>query len=315
MLEMILDSLRVITIPTTTNFRGINHREIALFKGEQGWAEFSPFLEYDDQECVPWLECAIEAATMPTPTLHRSTIAMNGTIPAINDRKKIEEFVALYPGVKTFKIKIGDNLSEDVARIAWVRSLNRKTAIRVDVNGNWSVEEALRNLYAIYEEVGALEYVEQPCRTVDELRELKNKIRIPLKIAGDEVLRKAKDPFSVSLEGAVDYLMLKVQPLGGIRRAMELAKHHNLPVIVSSALESAVGISYGLKLAAALPTLDFACGLATASLLSNNVGDLPVIDGSIEVADVEPQLDGLDVAPERFEWWKNRIMRTAELIK
>ena len=315
MLEMILHSLRVITIPTTTNFRGINHREIALFKGEQGWAEFSPFLEYDDQECVPWLECAIEAATVPTPTLHRSTIAMNGTIPAINDRKKIEEFVALYPGVKTFKIKIGDNLSEDVARIAWVRSLNRKTAIRVDVNGNWSVEEALRNLYAIYEEVGALEYVEQPCRTVDELRELKNKIRIPLKIAGDEVLRKAKDPFSVNLEGAVDYLMLKVQPLGGIRRAMELAKHHKLPVIVSSALESAVGISYGLKLAAALPTLDFACGLATASLLSNNVGDLPVIDGSIEVADVEPQLDGLDVAPERFEWWKNRIMRTAELIK
>ena len=315
MLEMILHSLRVITIPTTTNFRGINHREIALFKGEQGWAEFSPFLEYDDQECVPWLECAIEAATMPTPTLHRSRIAMNGTIPAINDRKKIEEFVALYPGVKTFKIKIGDNLSEDVARIAWVRSLNRKTAIRVDVNGNWSVEEALRNLYAIYEEVGALEYVEQPCRTVDELRELKNKIRIPLKIAGDEVLRKAKDPFSVNLEGAVDYLMLKVQPLGGIRRAMELAKHHKLPVIVSSALESAVGISYGLKLAAALPTLDFACGLATASLLSNNVGDLPVIDGSIEVADVEPQLDGLDVAPERFEWWKNRIMRTAELIK
>ena len=314
MLEMILDSLRVITIPTTTNFRGINHREIALFKGEQGWAEFSPFLEYDDQECVPWLECAIEAATMPTPTLHRSRIAMNGTIPAINDRKKIEEFVALYPGVKTFKIKIGDNLSEDVARIAWVRSLNRKTAIRVDVNGNWSVEEALRNLYAIYEEVGALEYVEQPCRTVDELRELKNKIRIPLKIAGDEVLRKATDPFSVNIEGAVDYLMLKVQPLGGIRRAMELAKHHKLPVIVSSALESAVGISYGLKLAAALPTLDFACGLATASLLSNNVGDLPVIDGSIEVADVEPQLDGLEVAPERFEWWKNRIMRVGKLL-
>jgi O-succinylbenzoate synthase len=312
---MILDSLRVITIPTTTNFRGINHREIALFKGEQGWAEFSPFLEYDDQECVPWLVCAIEAATVPTPTLHRITIPMNGTIPAINNRKKIEEFVALYPGVKTFKIKIGDNLSEDVARIAWVRSLNRKAAIRVDVNGNWSVEEALRNLYAIYEEVGALEYVEQPCRTVDELRELKNKIRIPLKIAGDEVLRKTKDPFSVNLEGAVDYLMLKVQPLGGIRQAMELAEHHNLPVIVSSALESAVGISYGLKLAAALPTLNFACGLATASLLSNNVGDLPVIDGSIEVADVEPQLDGLDVAPERFEWWKNRIMRTVELIK
>jgi O-succinylbenzoate synthase len=304
-----------VSLPTKTNFRGINHREVALFKGPQGWAEFSPFLEYDDQECAAWLGCAIEAATIATPALQRTSIAVNGTIPAINDRKRIEEIVASYPGVKTFKIKVGDNLQEDVARVAWVRSLNRKAAIRIDVNGSWSVDEAQRNLYAMYEEVGAFEYVEQPCATVEELRELKSKIRIPLFIAGDEVLRKAKNPFSVDLSGAIDFLMLKVQPLGGITRAIKLAEHHKLPVVVSSALESAVGISYGLKLAATLPTLNFACGLATASLLDSNVGNLPIVDGHIQIAQFEPNFDGLEVAPDRFEWWKNRIMRTAELLK
>ena len=313
--KQLLDTLRVVSLPTKTNFRGINHREVALFKGPQGWAEFSPFLEYDDQECAAWLGCAIEAATIATPALQRTSIAVNGTIPAINDRKRIEEIVASYPGVKTFKIKVGDNLQEDVARVAWVRSLNRKAAIRIDVNGSWSVDEAQRNLYAMYEEVGAFEYVEQPCATVEELRELKSKIRIPLFIAGDEVLRKAKDPFSVDLSGAIDFLMLKVQPLGGITRAIKLAEHHKLPVVVSSALESAVGISYGLKLAATLPTLNFACGLATASLLDSNVGKLPIVDGHIQIAQFEPNFDGLEVAPERFEWWKNRIMRTAELLK
>ena len=167
----------------------------------------------------------------------------------------------------------------------------------------------------MYEEVGAFEYVEQPCNTVEELRELKSKIRIPLYIAGDEVLRKAKDPFDVNLDGAVDYLMLKVQPLGGINRAMKLAEHHKIPVVVSSALESAVGILYGLKLAAILPTLDFACGLATASLLKSNVGNLPIVDGNIQITEFEPNFEGLDVSPERFDWWKNRIMRTAELLK
>ena len=315
MLDELIDSLRVITLPTKTNFRGIDHREVALFKGRQGWAEFSPFLEYDDQESAAWLRCAIEAATIAAPAIKRSSIAVNGTIPEINDKKRIEEIVALYPGVKTFKIKVGDNLSEDVARIAAVKSLHPQAAIRIDVNGTWSVDDALRNLYAMYEEVGAFEYVEQPCNTVEELRELKSKIRIPLYIAGDEVLRKAKDPFDVNLDGAVDYLILKVQPLGGINRAMKLAEHHKIPVVVSSALESAVGISYGLKLAAILPTLDFACGLATASLLKSNVGNLPIVDGNIQITEFEPNFEGLDVSPERFDWWKNRVMRTAELFK
>lgn len=313
--QQLLDTLRVIALPTKTNFRGINVREVALFKGPYGWGEFSPFLEYDDVESSHWLASAIEAATQPRPKLFRSSIAVNGTIPATNDQKVVNELVASYPGVKTYKVKVGDNLSEDIVRLARIRSLGRKVNIRIDVNGLWSVEQALTNLHAFYENVGPFEYVEQPCATLDELRELKSKIRIPLKITVDEVIRKSPDPFALDLQGAADIVMLKVQPLGGIKRARAIAEHHKLPVVVSSALDSAVGINYGLTLAASFQDLNFDCGLATGSLLAKDVAHLPIVDGMMQISEFEPQLDGLDVAPDRFEWWKNRIMRTAELLK
>ena len=313
--QQLLDTLRVIALPMKTKFRGITVREVALIKGPHGWGEFSPFLEYDDAESAPWLASAIEAATTPKPKLYRTSVAINGTIPALNDKKKIEELVNSFPGVETFKVKVGQNLSEDVARLAMIRVLRPKAKLRVDVNGLWSVEDALRNLYTYYENIGPLEYVEQPCATLEELRELKSKIKIPVKIVGDEVLRKAADPFAIDLTGAIDYLMLKVQPLGGIKRAHALAKHHNLPVVVSSALESAVGINYGLTLAASFETMNFNCGLGTGSLLAADVAHLPIVDGKIEITEFEPQLAGLDVASDRFEWWKNRIMRTAELLQ
>jgi len=313
--QQLLDTLRVIALPTKTNFRGINVREVALFKGEFGWAEFSPFLEYDDAEASHWLASAIEAATTPRPQLFRTSVAINGTIPATNDKKVVEDLVASYPGVKTYKVKVGDNLSEDIVRLARIRSLGRKVNIRIDVNGLWSVEQALTNLYAFYENVGPFEYVEQPCATLEELRELKNKIRIPLKVAVDEVIRKSPDPFALDLQGAADIVMLKVQPLGGIKRAHAIAEHHKLPIVVSSALESAVGIKYGLELAASFNEMNFDCGLGTGSLLAKDVAQLPIVDGKLEISNFEPQLDGLDVAPDRFEWWKNRIMRTAELLK
>ena len=312
--QSLLESMRVIALPTTTNFRGINLREVALFKGEYGWGEFSPFLEYGYAESAPWLACAIEAATKPAPKLYRTSVRVNGTIPALNDPAEIERIVNSFPGVQTFKVKVGENLPEDIARLAKVKALRPQAKIRIDVNGNWSVDEAITNLRAIYENIGPLEYVEQPCATVEELRELKEKLKIDVKIAGDEVLRKARDPFAVDLAGAVDLLMLKVQPLGGIARAHKLAEHHKLPVVVSSALESAVGINYGLSLAASLPEMNFDCGLGTGSLLSANIADLPIIDGQIEITDVEPDFAGLEVAPERYEWWKNRVMKTAELL-
>jgi O-succinylbenzoate synthase len=310
----LLESMRVIALPTKTNFRGINVREVALFQGEYGWGEFSPFLEYDYQECAPWLMCAIEAATKPRPQLYRNSVRVNGTIPATNDKSVIKSLVETYQGVKTFKVKVGDNLGEDIVRLAQIRSLGRDIKIRIDVNGLWSVQDALTNLYAFYEEVGPFEYVEQPCATLEELRELKASIHIPLKIAVDEAIRKAKDPFAIDLSGAADLVMLKVQPLGGIARAHQLAEHHKLPVVVSSALESAVGINYGLQLAASFPEMNFDCGLGTGSLLRADVASLPIVNGEIEITEVEPDFNGYEVAPERYEWWKNRVMKTAELL-
>ena len=307
--QKLLETLRVVALPTTTNFRGVNLREIALIQGEYGWGEFSPFLEYDDAESAPWLACAIEAATMPKPQLYRTHVAVNGTIPALNDVKDLERIVDSFPGVNTFKVKVGTDVSEDLHRLDVVRTLRPRAAIRLDVNGLWSIEEAEIFLNSVTN----IEYVEQPCATIEELRELKK--RVDVKIVGDEVLRKAKDPFAIDLTGGVDYLMLKVQPLGGIKRAHELVEHHDLPVVVSSALESAVGINYGLILAASFKEMNFDCGLGTGSLLGQNVAELPIVDGKIEISDVIPNLDGLDVSADRYKWWKNRIMRTAELLK
>jgi O-succinylbenzoate synthase len=314
MLADLLATLRVIALPTRTNFRGVTYREVALMQGPQGWAEFSPFLEYDDKECRPWLASAIEAATVARPARYRDSIAVNGTIPELNDKKEIEDLMRSYQGVKTFKVKVGRNLNEDVIRVARVFSNAPKAAIRVDVNGLWSVDEALTHLYAYYEEIGPLEYVEQPCATVEELRELKSKIKIPLRIAADEVIRKAADPFAVDLTGAADLVMLKVQPLGGIQRSLDVAAHHGLPVVVSSALESAIGIEYGLNLAASISDLTYDCGLATGSLLASDVAAHQIVDGNIALGQISPQLEGLDVAPDRFEWWKNRIMRVGALL-
>jgi o-succinylbenzoate synthase len=307
--QQLLDTLRVIALPMKTSFRGITVREVALFKGEYGWGEFSPFLEYDDAEASHWLASAIEAATTPKPQLFRTSVAVNGTIPALNEVNELQAIVESFPGVMSFKVKVGGNLAEDLARINVVRHLRPAAKIRVDVNGLWTVDQAEEFLSL----VGEVEYVEQPCATLGELRELKK--RSSVKIVGDEILRKANNPFDINLDGVVDYLMLKVQPLGGIKRAHAIAEHHKLPVVVSSALESAVGINYGLMLAASFKEINFDCGLGTGSLLAKDVATLPIVDGKIEITDFEPQLDGLDVAPDRFEWWKNRIMRTAELLK
>jgi O-succinylbenzoate synthase len=307
--QQLLDTLRVIALPMKTKFRGISVREVALIKGEYGWGEFSPFLEYDDAESAPWLASALEAATTPKPKRYRTSVAVNGTIPALNDPVDLKKVVDSFPGVNTFKVKVGTNLAEDLARIDVIRQLQPQAKIRIDVNGLWSVDQAETFLNA----AGEIEYAEQPCATIEELRELKS--RTSVKIVGDEILRKAADPFAIDLTGAIDYLMLKVQPLGGIKRAHALAEHHNLPVVVSSALESAVGINYGLTLAASFEEMNFDCGLGTGSLLAADVAQLPIVDGKIEISEFEPQLDGLEVASDRFEWWKNRIMRTAELFQ
>ena len=316
-LEEALASLRVLALPMRTTFRSLNIRETALFKGEYGWGEFAPFVEYSDQESLPWLESAIEAADKALSPALRESIPINATVPASNDEAEIEQILSWYPGVDTVKIKVGTGIQEDLVRIAVVRKHLPKAKIRIDVNGSWSVKEALLNINAIYEVTGdLLEYVEQPVDSLDELKQLKEGMRVDLKIAGDEVLRKAKDPFAISLDGAIDILMLKVSPLGGIKRAMDLASHHKLPVVISSALESAVGISYGLALAARVPNLDYACGLGTSALFNQDVSDIPIVNGAIKATSYPIDLDRVEryeLKGERLEWWRNRISRVWNL--
>ena len=317
MLEEALASLRVLALPMRTTFRSLDIRETALFKGENGWGEFAPFVEYSDQESLQWLESAIEAADKALSPALRESIPINATVPASNDEAEIEQILSWYPGVDTAKIKVGTGIKEDLARIAAVRKHLPKAKIRIDVNGSWSVKEALSNIIAIYEVTGdLLEYVEQPVASLDELKQLKEGMSVDVKIAGDEVLRKAKDPFAISLDGAIDILMLKVSPLGGIKRAMDLASHHKLPVVISSALESAVGISYGLALAARVPNLDYACGLGTSALFNQDVSDIPIVNGAIKATNYPIDLDRVEryeLKGERLEWWRNRISRVWNL--
>ena len=318
-LEEALASLRVLALPMRTTFRSLDIRETALIKGENGWGEFAPFIEYSDQESLPWLESAIEAADKPLSPALRESIPINATVPASNDESEIEQILSWYPGVDTAKIKVGTGIKEDLARVQAVRRHLPKAKIRIDVNGSWSVKEALSNIIAIYEVTGDLfEYVEQPVASLDELKQLKEGMSVDVKIAGDEVLRKAKDPFAISLDGAIDILMLKVSPLGGIKRAMDLASHHKLPVVISSALESAVGISYGLALAARVPNLDYACGLGTSALFNQDISDIPILNGAIKATSYPIDLDRVEryeLKGERLEWWRNRIIRVWNLTR
>ena len=312
MIDQLLASMQVVALPLKSKFRGITVREVALFEGPAGWGEFAPFLEYDDAESSTWLLSAIDAATNPAPMSHRGFIKVNATLPALNSAQEIDELLQYFAGCDTVKIKVGENLGEDILRVTRVRALMPKAKLRLDVNGSWSVAEALTNLYLIYEKVGPLEYVEQPCATLGELYQLKEKLVVDIKIAGDEVIRKASDPFAIDLQGAIDILMLKAAPLGGITRAREIGAHHKLPMVVSSALDSAIGVSYGLQLAASLPSLDYACGLATGQLLSADVAAVPLENGELAVRSVSPDADLLAkyaVPVERLTWWKERTKR------
>jgi O-succinylbenzoate synthase len=311
-LDEVLSSLQVVALPMKTKFRGLQIRETALIKGPAGWGEFAAFKEYDATESLPWLNSAIAAATEVLDKPLRDFIPVNATVPASDDEAEIERILSWYPGVNAVKIKVGTGIKADLARIAWVRKYLPKAKLRVDVNGSWSVDEAVFNIRTIYGEVAGefLEYVEQPVATLDELRELKERLIVDVKIAGDEVLRKAKDPFAIDLSDAVDILMLKVSPLGGVNRALRLAEHHKLPTVVSSALESVVGLSYGLQLAARLPELSYACGLATNALFEQDLGELPIKDGAMRVNTygVDPErLERFKVSQEGLEWWRKRI--------
>jgi O-succinylbenzoate synthase len=317
----ILSTARVVSIPMRQRFRGIETREALLFEGPQGWTEFSPFVEYDDTEASAWLAAAIDFGYAGAAPLLRDSVRVNATLPAVA-ADRVAGILDRFPGCRTVKIKVaetGQTLADDVARVAAARAyLGDEGRIRVDANGGWNVDEAEHAVHALAP--FDLEYVEQPCASVDELWQIRQRVKyMGLPVAADESVRKAADPLRVARQEAADILVIKAQPLGGVHAALAIARETALPLVVSSALETSVGISMGLHLAAALPELEYDCGLATVSLLSLDVAAAPLVpvDGSIAVRRVVPEgrlLDELAASPEREAWWRARVERCLALL-
>jgi O-succinylbenzoate synthase len=317
--EQILSTARVLSIPMRVKFRGITTREVLLFEGPKGWAEWSPFTEYEDEEASIWLKAAIEFAfgEIPEPTL--KTIKVNATLAAVKD---VRAALAPFGKFEVVKIKVaepGQTLQDDLDRMHQVREHYPDTRIRLDANGNYDIETALKIAKTVYQENVPLEYLEQPVKTIAEMAELKLKLQeFNIKIAADESVRKVSDPLAVAQANAADILVLKVAPLGGIMNALRIAKEAGLPAVVSSALETSVGISMGAHLAALLNS-EFVSGLATAALLAKDITDHPLIpiDGEITLGRVRPSLGRMREieAPENMrDWWLKRLEDSFEQI-
>ena len=303
----LLDRLHVVALPMRVRFRGITTREVALIDGPAGWGEFGAFTEYEPPEAARWLASGIESAYTAAPSALRTRIPINATVPAVA-ADRVPEVLARFPGAATAKVKVaepGQTLADDIARIEAVRALI--PVVRVDANGGWSVEQAVTAAAALTAG-GPLEYIEQPCRTVDELAQVRR--RIGVAVAADESIRRAEDPLAVVRAGAADIAVLKVAPLGGVRALLDIAAQIDVPVVISSALDSAVGIGTGLAAAAALPHLEHACGLGTGGLFVEDVAHLTPVDGYLPVGAVTPdpaRLAALAAPADRRDFWIARV--------
>jgi O-succinylbenzoate synthase len=276
--------MRAFAIPLRTRFRRTEIREGVLLHGECGWGEWSPFPEYPPAVAARWLAAAREAAGTPWPPPLRDTIPVNVTVPAVDPQQAAA--IVAGSGCATAKVKVaepGQTFDEDLARVEAVRgALGPEGGLRIDANAAWTVDEAAANLRRLSH--FDLEYAEQPVATLSEMAALRRRVDVPL--AADEMVRLARDPTRIAgLAEAADVVVLKVQPLGGVWPALRVAEACGLPVVVSSALETSVGIAAGLALAAALPELPYACGLATVQLLSVDLVADPLLptDGAIAV--------------------------------
>ena len=314
LLAGLLPAMRAFAIPLRNRFRGITVRRGALLHGAAGWGEFAPFAEYGPEESARWLASAIEAATVGWPAPVRPDIAVNATIPAVEP--KVAYDIAAGSGCRTVKVKVaepGQGERDDLERVAAVRdALGPAGRIRVDANGGWDVGQAatmLRRLAAI-----GLEYAEQPCATLEELTRVRRLVDV--RLAADESIRKAADPLAVRAAGAADIVVLKVAPLGGVRSALQIAAECGLPVVVSSAVDSSVGLAAGVALAAALPELPYDCGLGTMQMLTGDVTASPLLPdaGKLPVRQVHVAEDALaawecDPGP-----WRERALAAAEFL-
>lgn len=304
----------VYSLRMRTRFRGITVREGVLLHGPAGWGEFCPFVEYDDVESAPWLASAVEASEIGWPEPVRDRVEVNTTVPVVAPEEAYRLVAA--SDCRTAKVKVADprsSLVDDCERVAAVRdALGPSGAIRIDANTAWEVDTAVDAIRVLDKAADGLEYVEQPCVSIEELTAVRR--RVDVRIAADESIRCAEDPLKVAVVGAADIAVLKVAPLGGVRRALEVAEACGLPCVVSSAVETSVGLAAGLALAGALPSLEFACGLGTMSLLEKDVcsASLSPVDGYLPVPRSAPEPDFRDrFRPDEdtLTRWVDRLAR------
>lgn len=323
-IDEILDRAHVVALPMAVRFRGVDTREALLIDGPAGWGEFAPFLEYDARESAAWLSAGLEAAFEGLPASRRRLIEVNATVPAV-PASAVAEVLARYPGCRVVKVKVaerGQTLADDIARVQAVRDAIPHAVIRVDANQGWTVPEALEAAHAL----GPLDYMEQPCESVEELAELRGRLMrsgMFVRVAADESIRRAEDPYRVAELMAADVAVVKVAPLGGVRRVLQLAadlRSRYMDVTVASALDTAVGMNAGLAAVGALPTITdddamdvppAAAGLATGSLFIEDVAPpRQIVDGFLSVDPVHPTSDRLAAlaAPAgRRDWWFQRV--------
>ena len=298
--------LQVVSIPVKANFRGINFREIALFEGPAGWSEFSPFIEYSNKEASTWLKAAIEGATKEPPKPIRDQVEINATLPNVKV-SEVKELLAGFNGCNTIKIKINDFETDQALLIECLKEVP-KAKFRLDVNGGWALEEAIANVQSYEKAFGSLiEYIEQPCTDFADLNSLRNSTGI--KIAVDESIRKYLAGDLTKIKEVADIAIIKWAPTGGFDAALEVIEKIGLPVVISSALDSSVGISHGLSLAEAVPNLYGACGLGTVCLLEGDVTSNPLmpINGIIKNRKVIPdRIEEFKAESGRQKWWQDR---------
>ncbi len=321
-LEELIASSHVVSVPMRVRFRGVLVREALLVRGPAGWGEFCPFLEYDDVESAPWLASAIESAWHGFPDAVRASVPVNATVPAVGPGE-VEGVLSRFGSVGAVKVKVaerGQGLADDVARVAEVRRLLPDAGVKVDANGGWDVAGALEALDALSPFL--LQYVEQPVADIPGLRAVRLELRRRgegILVAADESVRRQEDPLRVAREDAADILVIKAPPLGGVRRALDIVRRAGLPAVVSSALDTSVGIRAGVALAAALPDLPYACGLATVSLMAGDVTDASLVpeDGHLPVREVEVSEDRLQLlaaGTDRKRWWLDRLGRVHAVL-
>jgi O-succinylbenzoate synthase len=311
---------RTFAIAMPIQFRGIGRREGMLVRGEAGWGEFSPFLEYSAAECLPWLHAALDSANQPWPDPVRDRVPVNCTVPAVGPEEAAR--IVADSGCTTAKVKVaeaGQVLFDDVARLEAVRdALGPQGLIRIDANGAWSVDDAVVAIKTLNAAAGGLEYAEQPCATVEELAAARRRLDVP--IAADEAIRRSGDPLRIKEAEAADVAVVKVQPLGGVHACLRLAEDLDMPIVVSSAVETSVGLAAGVALAAALPELPYACGLGTRALLADDVTDnsLVPVDGHLDVRRVDVDdaaWDRVAADAEIDAHWQKRLAAVREVTQ